>query len=614
MFKHNSVAAANYESHETALQSDCETVQIGVLLESDSSMDMIHLCLSIALSDFYAAHPDYKSRLSLQIQCVKEELDVDFAVLEMLKNGEVRGVMGPQWSKEPTFAVKLGERAHVPVISFTAKTRAFFSARCRPRFIAASREMARNPDLKTIKDFASTIDSGEKNYRETNGFEAIKDDWTDEDREKIEELAEDLKKLEKYSKVVKWSDMQHYIPAIPVEEKEIINVLDIPVEEKKDEHCHDELYKTLERLEARTRQNPSQERSGLDQEDGPRGEKPAVAIQGAGLCPRPNMRKMLPTGGMAAIVEEINKAAVEYGCHGVAIASLKRLNENRPIKAKWFKQFLKENPKKAMHEALMKSLSKLNVEQLPLWEPLCGALAKMGGPEDISSFLGDLATILSRGPGEKLIAPDVLDEYIGVELEDDDDDVSEEGETGNSGAKKDDPHLKIMLDSWPVHRIHLMILSEEQSKEYPLYSMISTIMRRRAEIHSIETVMGLEEDILDAIQAQNVRVNQHLIEEIKGLQKTRDMELLSGYCSVLQNKLADYQIDFPSFEKLEEYVVPRTRSSQEELLLRMVDQDEEIVDLKDKLNQCVNLLSQHGFKGIIHPSLDNPGREALVIV
>ncbi|CDP02930.1 unnamed protein product [Coffea canephora] len=86
---------------------------------------MIDLCMSMALSDFYSIHSNYKTRLFLHTESAEEELDVASAVLEMLKNQEVHGVLGPEWSKEATFVVELGARAHVPVISFTAKNRAF---------------------------------------------------------------------------------------------------------------------------------------------------------------------------------------------------------------------------------------------------------------------------------------------------------------------------------------------------------------------------------------------------------------------------------------------------------------------------------------------------------
>ncbi|CAI9106444.1 OLC1v1005599C1 [Oldenlandia corymbosa var. corymbosa] len=351
--------------------------------------------------------------------------------------------------------------------------------------------------------------------------------------------------------------------------------------------------------------------------------------------------RMLSTDRMAAAIEEVNMAATKYGAYKVAVAGLKRINQDRPIKAKC-------------------------AEQLPLWESLCGALIKMGTPEEIAMFPGNTPTVLSKGPTDGEPIPEVPDEYMGIELEDAGEEASKEdvADTGHSG------------DSWSVHRIHCMVLSEEQSREYPLYSIISNIRRSRADIYSIETVMNLEVDLLDAMRVHNVRVNQHLISKIKELreemrwrdfqkskdysdsltfetdihdelvalqkentrlrenqkiivspwflekhhvltraqhmistrtrrfistmdmlkERTREIELRMEYINELRNLLLYHNIDFQSFEKPEEIADPRTRSSREEFLLRLHAQDEEILDIKDKLNQCVNLLSQHGYK------------------
>ncbi|CAI9094663.1 OLC1v1030441C1 [Oldenlandia corymbosa var. corymbosa] len=85
-----------------------------------------------------------------------------------------------------------------------------------------------------------------------------------------------------------------------------------------------------------------------------------------------------------------------------------------------------------------KSSYKLSIEQLLLWESLCGALAKMCTPENITMFPGDLAIVLSKEPSEEEPILDAPDEYIGIELEDDDDAAQEEdvAETCNSGVQK----------------------------------------------------------------------------------------------------------------------------------------------------------------------------------
>ncbi|CAI9117751.1 OLC1v1019230C1 [Oldenlandia corymbosa var. corymbosa] len=184
---------------------------------------------------------------------------------------------------------------------------------------------------------------------------------------------------------------------------------------------------------------------------------------------------------------------------------------------------------------------------LPLWEALSGALAKMSSPADIASFPGDVPAILAKGPSEKDPIPDVPDEYMGIELEDADEATEEDvADTGHSGVQRTiedasqdpskDPPPGSDADSWSVNRVHLMVLSEEQSSEFPLHSMTSGILRSRVDVHSIETVANLENDLLDAMRTHNVKVNQHLINEIKGLREEmqrREVQSLKDYSDSL---------------------------------------------------------------------------------
>ncbi|CAI9102258.1 OLC1v1000499C1 [Oldenlandia corymbosa var. corymbosa] len=446
----------------------------------------------------------------------------------------------------------------------------------------------RNPDLKSVQDFASTINSDDRvkavrtrddlpveldmkapldwyivkkhprtgikkmveayggspewkpkfmfvkasknyyvawNYREAEGLRAVKDDWTKEDDERVAELDDDLKKILKYPKLIKWSDVQHYIPPIPVEEEKDTNVL---VEEEKDEeesttvvagakNKSKRLVKVSEKEKKKkadvaasklTVQGENIVKGPLEEEatilpshvfeggptvavhtfgdpptiecplleefaaqltatdivrlvnecildgilDAPKEIKGGAGLgsdqEGPGACREgrsrgeesadTSQRAGVSLCGMAVAIEEVNLAATEYRAHKLAVAGLKRLNGDRPIKAKWFKQFLKESPKKTMYEALVKVLTKLSGERLSLWEALCKTLVKMGTPEDMAMFPGDPATVLSKGPSEKEPIPEVPDEYISIELEEEDDEASREDVTdiGNSGVQK----------------------------------------------------------------------------------------------------------------------------------------------------------------------------------
>ncbi|CAI9104113.1 OLC1v1002726C1 [Oldenlandia corymbosa var. corymbosa] len=234
------------------------------------------------------------------------------------------------------------------------------------------------------------------NHREVESLGVIKDERTKEDDENVKEIDDDLKKIMKYPKLIKWSDVMRS-SAAPKKKKKRIGGPTVAVHTFGDPLAIE--FPLLEEFAAQ-----------LNETD--------------------NVR--------LDAIEEVNMAATKYGAYKVAVAGLKRLNRDRPIKAKWFKYFLKENPKKAMHEALVNVLTKLSIEQLPLWEPLCGALAKMGTPEKITTFPSDLATVSSKDPSEEEPILEVPDEYMGIELENADDEASEEdvADTCHSGAQK----------------------------------------------------------------------------------------------------------------------------------------------------------------------------------
>ncbi|CAI9089800.1 OLC1v1024435C1 [Oldenlandia corymbosa var. corymbosa] len=317
------------------------------------------------------------------------------------------------------------------------------------------------------------------------------------------------------------------------------------------------------------------------------------------------MYKMLSTGGMATALEEMNLVATKCEAHRVGVAGLKRLDQDRPIKAKWFKQLLMKDPKKTMHEAMVKVLTKLNLEQLTLWEALTGAMAKMSSPVEIASFPGDVPAILAKGPSEEDLIPDVPDEYM----------------VSSSRTLTTTPRrtlLKPAIQRRDVQSLkdHSDSLTFEAEIHDELVNLEKENARLRARQQITVSPWFLEKhQVLARVQHMIMVRTRHFIAAMDILkERSREIKLLTDYIAQLQNLLLDNNIDFEVFERPEETVDPRTRSSREELLMRVHAQDIEIVDLKDKLNQCVNLLSLHGYKGIIHPSSDNPVREVLVIV
>ncbi|KAH6756418.1 hypothetical protein C2S53_002419 [Perilla frutescens var. hirtella] len=98
---------------------------VGVVLDldlMDSPVGRIGMSyLSMALSDFYSFHVDYKTRLVLHpVDSNGSVVDAAAAALHLLRDVKVDAIIGPQKSTQVNFVMDLGDRAHVPIISFSA--------------------------------------------------------------------------------------------------------------------------------------------------------------------------------------------------------------------------------------------------------------------------------------------------------------------------------------------------------------------------------------------------------------------------------------------------------------------------------------------------------------
>ncbi|XP_020264747.1 glutamate receptor 2.7-like [Asparagus officinalis] len=77
----------------------------------------------MALEDFYVANPNYTTRLNLHLRdSGNTAFGAAVAALDLLQNVQVQAIIGPQTSTEAKFVIELGDKAHVPIISFSAKS------------------------------------------------------------------------------------------------------------------------------------------------------------------------------------------------------------------------------------------------------------------------------------------------------------------------------------------------------------------------------------------------------------------------------------------------------------------------------------------------------------
>ncbi|KAF9681348.1 hypothetical protein SADUNF_Sadunf06G0216600 [Salix dunnii] len=114
-------------------------VNVGVVLDLDDLNGKIALsCINMALTDFYASHGSYKTRLVLKTRnSEKDVVGAAAAALDLIKNEEVQAILGPTTSMQARFVSDLGEKAKVPIISFSA-TSPFLTSVRNPYFLRAT--------------------------------------------------------------------------------------------------------------------------------------------------------------------------------------------------------------------------------------------------------------------------------------------------------------------------------------------------------------------------------------------------------------------------------------------------------------------------------------------
>ncbi|XP_059454963.1 glutamate receptor 2.8-like [Corylus avellana] len=134
-------------------QNTTVPVDVGVVLDMDTwNGKMGWSCINMALSDFYASHPYYKTRLRLNTRDSRRDVvGAAAAALYLIKNAEVQAIIGPQNSMQANFVIDLGEKAQVPIISFSATSPSLTSLRS-PYFFQVSQN-----DSSQVKAISAII-------------------------------------------------------------------------------------------------------------------------------------------------------------------------------------------------------------------------------------------------------------------------------------------------------------------------------------------------------------------------------------------------------------------------------------------------------------------------
>ncbi|GMY35461.1 glutamate receptor 2.8-like [Fagus crenata] len=133
--------------------ADVNVIRVGVVLDLNSTVgEMAASYISMAVSDFYAVNANYQTRLTLFTRDSKDDVvGAACAALDLMKNEKVHAIIGPQRSAQAKFVADLGEKAQVPILSFST-TSPFLSLNHNPFFIQTTQD-----DFGQVKAITSLV-------------------------------------------------------------------------------------------------------------------------------------------------------------------------------------------------------------------------------------------------------------------------------------------------------------------------------------------------------------------------------------------------------------------------------------------------------------------------
>ncbi|KAI3508035.1 hypothetical protein L1887_23034 [Cichorium endivia] len=96
-------------------------IQVGVILDMESWVGkVIYRCITMGISDFYAANPHHKTRIVFITRDTKgEPFRALSAAQDLLENQEVQAIIGPESTVEARFLEVLEDKANIPILSFS---------------------------------------------------------------------------------------------------------------------------------------------------------------------------------------------------------------------------------------------------------------------------------------------------------------------------------------------------------------------------------------------------------------------------------------------------------------------------------------------------------------
>ncbi|WJX35444.1 hypothetical protein P8452_23434 [Trifolium repens] len=98
-------------------------VKVGAVLDvSNGTVGRIGLsCINMALTDFYESHSHYKTRIQVILRDSNKDVVTAAAhAVDLIKNDQVQAIMGPITTMEANFVIQLGDKKHIPIVTFSA--------------------------------------------------------------------------------------------------------------------------------------------------------------------------------------------------------------------------------------------------------------------------------------------------------------------------------------------------------------------------------------------------------------------------------------------------------------------------------------------------------------
>ncbi|XP_057459127.1 glutamate receptor 2.1-like [Lotus japonicus] len=105
-----------------AQRNETVMVKVGGVIDLTGMVGKMGLsCINMSLSDFYLSHPHYNTRIQFSFRDSHGDVVTAAAqALELIQNEQVQAILGPVTTMEANFMIHLGDKAHVPIITFSA--------------------------------------------------------------------------------------------------------------------------------------------------------------------------------------------------------------------------------------------------------------------------------------------------------------------------------------------------------------------------------------------------------------------------------------------------------------------------------------------------------------